>query len=158
MCCAMRAVCRMRAQSGAVYNQETYDHGRDGPVCRPTWNQVHKELKHQEKVLRNNNLVMGPMPAFQAYFEPTANYGPPRKWRKLAQSDNSLWKNDIMIGLHWWSISPRDDQMISIVVQMKHVAGLFIWQWMPTPCFLITSISCVLIWGEVGSWEKGYLC
>ena len=63
----------------APYNQQVYDHSRNSRVCRPTSYQVSKELRHQEKVLRNHNLVMGPMAAFQEYFHPAANYGPPRK-------------------------------------------------------------------------------
>merc|ERR1711976_83796 len=56
-----------------------HDHSREGPVSRPTHYQISKELRHQEKVLRNHNLVMGPMDAFKEYFHPNANYGPPRQ-------------------------------------------------------------------------------
>ena len=52
---------------------------RAEPCSQPSTYQIYKELRHQEKVLRNNNLIMGPMTAFQEYFEPNAQYGPPRK-------------------------------------------------------------------------------
>jgi len=63
------------SSTGVEYNRKCYDHSREGPVRQPSAYQITKQLKNQEKVLRDHNLVMGPMNAFSDYYN-TANYGP----------------------------------------------------------------------------------
>ncbi|ELT88884.1 hypothetical protein CAPTEDRAFT_226165 [Capitella teleta] len=70
---------RTPTQDQEASNERAEMSGSAAPFCRPSSYQVQKELRHQEKVLRNNNLIMGPISAFQEYFEPNAPYGPPRK-------------------------------------------------------------------------------
>ena len=58
------------ATSGVAYDRQMYDHSREGPVRRPTDYEIKKQLYRDAKVLRDNNLVMGPMQAFSEYFDP----------------------------------------------------------------------------------------
>ena len=59
----------MAATYGVAYQHQQYDHSRNGPQRAGTWNDVERQLKHEAKVLRDHNLIMGHTRAFKDLYD-----------------------------------------------------------------------------------------
>ncbi len=56
---------RYGSSYGAAYDRQLFDHSRDGPVTKYTWDTVERHLRKEARVLRDHNLVMGNVATFR---------------------------------------------------------------------------------------------
>ena len=67
----------LRPINSVTYNRLHYNStGRHTPLTSCTWKYIEKDLHNKAKVLRNNNMVMGHMSAFENEYKRSAFMNP----------------------------------------------------------------------------------